>query len=454
MFAKILIANRGEIALRIIQACQEMGIVSVAVYSDADQDALHTRSADEAVHIGPALSRKSYLDIERIMAAARQNGVDAIHPGYGFLSENAAFAQACEAEGIAFIGPSSDCLARAGDKAHVRGIVADTGTPIIPGSAVALTDAESACQVAQQVGYPVIIKASGGGGGRGMRVAFDQQDLIEAFKVAGGEARAAFGNPDLYIEKYIEGPRHIEIQILADRLGHCIHLGERECSIQKRYQKLIEEAPSPFVDDDLRRAMGHAAIKVAHAVGYQNAGTIEFLVDAQRNFYFMEVNARIQVEHPVTEWVTGVDLIREQIRIADGQPLSFKQTDIRIRGWSMECRINAADPENDFMPSPGEVHRLLLPHGPGVRIDTMLYPGCMVPPFYDSLICKLSVWDEDRPAVIRRMDRALAACQVDGIDVTVPFHRRVLADPDFIRGDFDTHFIKRFESAESGGYQP
>ncbi len=453
MFTKILIANRGEIALRIIQACREMGIASLAVYSDADQDALHTRFADEAIHIGPALSRKSYLNLDRIMAAARKNGVDAIHPGYGFLSENATFAQACEAEGIAFIGPSSDCLARAGDKARIRGIVAGTDVPIIPGSTAALVDVESACQAAQKIGYPVIIKASGGGGGRGMRVAYNQQALIEAFEVAGGEARAAFGNPDLYLEKYIERPRHIEIQILADRQGHCIHLGERECSIQKRYQKLIEEAPSPFVDDDLRRDMGRAAIEVAQAVGYQNAGTIEFLVDAQKNFYFMEVNARIQVEHPVTEWVTGIDLIRQQIRIADGQPLPFKQTDIKIQGWSMECRINAADPENDFMPSPGEVNRLLLPHGPGVRVDTMLYPGCMVPPFYDSLICKLSVWDEDRPAVIRRMGRALMACQIEGIDVTVPFHRRVLADPDFIRGDFDTHFLKRFETSESGSRQ-
>lgn len=446
MFSKILIANRGEIALRIIQACREMGIASVAIYSDADRDALHTRFADETVHIGPSLSRKSYLNIDRIMAAAKSNGVDAIHPGYGFLSENALFAQACETEGVTFIGPSSDCLARAGDKARIRGIVAKTGVPIIPGSTEAVVDAESACRAARQIGYPVIIKASGGGGGRGMRVAFDEPELTESFEVAAGEARAAFGNPDLYLEKYIERPRHIELQILADSRGHFLHLGERECSIQKRYQKLIEEAPSPFVDDDLRQTMGRAAIKVARAVSYQNAGTIEFLVDAHKNFYFMEVNARIQVEHPVTEWVTGVDLFREQIRIADDQPLSFKQNEIRIHGWSMECRINAADPENDFMPSPGEVNHLLLPHGPGIRIDTMLYPGCMVPPFYDSLICKLSVWDEDRPAVIRRMDRALMAFEIDGIDVTVPFHRRVLADPDFIRGDFDTHFLNRFES--------
>lgn len=451
MPAKILVANRGEIALRVIQACQEMRIASVAVYSDADQDALHTRFADQAVRIGPALSRKSYLNIERILAAAKKNDVDAIHPGYGFLSENASFAKACETEGIIFIGPSAGCLARAGDKARVRQIVSDTGVPIIPGTTMAVADVASACEAAKRIGYPVIIKASGGGGGRGMRIAHDKQGLIEAFQVAGGEARVAFGSPDLYMEKYIERPRHIEIQILADHHGNCIHLGERECSIQKRYQKLIEEAPSPFVDEDLRQAMGQAAIKVAKSVDYQNAGTIEFLVDAQKNFYFMEVNARIQVEHPITEWVTGVDLIREQIRIADGHSLPYKQKDIQMRGWSMECRINAADPENDFMPSPGEVTRLLLPHGPGVRIDTMLYSGCMVPPFYDSLICKLSVCDGDRPAAIRRMDRALAAFEIEGIEVTVPFHRRVLADADFRRGKYDTHFLERFEKTESGG---
>lgn len=449
MPAKVLVANRGEIALRVIQACREMGIASVAVFSDADREALHTRFADEALHIGPALSRKSYLNIDRIMEAVKKSGADAIHPGYGFLSENAAFAAACESERIVFIGPSADCLARAGNKARIRQIVADIGVPIIPGSTQNLANALSACEIAQHIGYPVIIKASGGGGGRGMRIARDQRELMEAFEVAGGEARVAFGSPDLYLEKYIDRPRHIEIQILADCQGHVIHLGERECSIQKRYQKLIEEAPSPFIDESLRQAMGQAAIKVAKAVGYQNAGTIEFLVDAQKNFYFMEVNARIQVEHPITEWITGVDLIREQIRIADGHALPYKQSDIQIRGWSMECRINAADPENDFMPSPGEVTQLLLPHGPGVRVDTMLFPGCLVPPFYDSLICKLSVWDENRPAAIRRMDRALMACEIEGIDVTTPFHRRVLADTDFKQGNYDTHFIERFEKCES-----
>jgi acetyl-CoA carboxylase biotin carboxylase subunit len=446
LLKKILIANRGEIALRIIRACREMGIACVAVYSDADKDALHVRLADESVHIGPALSRKSYLNIDAIMDAARQSGVDAVHPGYGFLSENPDFARACEEGGLTFIGPSAASIALAGNKSAAREHLQKLGIPIIPGSDGVVASADEATAIADTIGYPVIIKASGGGGGRGMRIARDAGQLEKAFATASGEARAAFGNPDLYLEKYIEKPRHIEVQVLADTHGNCIHLGERECSIQKRYQKLIEEAPSPFVDDHLRAEMGAAAIRVARSLDYTNAGTMEFLVDKDRQYYFMEVNARIQVEHPVTEMITGIDIVQQQIRIAAGQPLSIEQADISFSGWSIECRINAADPDNDFMPSPGEISALILPSGPGVRLDTHIHSGYMVSPFYDSLIGKLVVWAENREAAIRRMDRALAEFEVEGIQVTTPFHRRVMADPDYISGNIDTHFLDRFDT--------
>jgi acetyl-CoA carboxylase biotin carboxylase subunit len=445
MFKKILIANRGEIAVRVAQTCREMGIRSVAVYSDADKGALHVMVADEAVAIGPALSRKSYLNIERIMHAVQKSGAQALHPGYGFLSENADFARACADAGLTFIGPPADCIARAGNKAEIRKLVAKAGFPIVPGSTAPLTNTKAACDLADEIGYPVILKASAGGGGRGMRIAHDREALADVFSIAAGEARVAFGDPSLYLEKYITRPRHIEVQVLADQQGRIIHLGERECSIQKRYQKLIEEAPSPFVDDEFRQRMGDAAVGIAEAIGYQNAGTIEFLVDAEKNFYFMEVNARIQVEHPVTEWLTGLDLVREQIRIAAGEPLAPNLDPVTIRGWAIECRINAADPDNDFMPSPGEVGHLRLPQGPGVRVDGMLYPGCLVPPFYDALVCKLSVWDHSRSAAIDRMRRALRELKVEGVTVIVPFHLRVLADPDFVRGDYDTHFLERYE---------
>ena len=441
MFKKILIANRGEIALRIVNACQAMQIPCVGVYSDADRDALHVQQADETVHIGPALSRKSYLNTEAILTAARQSGADAIHPGYGFLSENAGFAAACRAKGIAFIGPSPETIAMAGDKSEARHTLKSAGIPIIPGSEGVLKDAREACRQAEDAGYPVIIKAAGGGGGRGMRIAKDQQELTEAFALASGEAKAAFGNADLYLEKYIETPRHIEIQILADQQGHMVHLGERECSIQKRYQKLIEESPSPMVDPELRERMGQTALDVAGIIGYQNAGTIEFLVDADRNYYFMEVNARVQVEHPVTEMVTGIDIVQEQIRIAAGKPIDYLQEDIRFKGWAIECRINAADPDNDFMPSPGEVESLVLPSGHGIRIDTGLCPGCLVPPFYDSLIGKLIAWGPDRAAAIARMQQALEDIKIEGINTTVPFHKRILANPKFQAGQFDTHFL-------------
>ena len=443
---KILIANRGEIAVRIIRACREMGIASVAVFSDADQDSLPVKYADEAVNIGPPLSRKSYLNIDNIIRAALETKVDAVHPGYGFLSENESFAQACADNHIVFIGPRADCIARAGNKAAARKTLSRLGIPVIPGSDGVVTALDKAFGVAERVGYPVILKASGGGGGRGMRIAHNRKELSEALKIASGEAKAAFGNPDIYLEKYIEKPRHIEIQILGDAYGNYIHLNERECSIQMRYQKLIEESPSPFVDADLRQKLSRTAITVARAIGYTNAGTMEFLVDKDKNFYFMEVNARIQVEHPVTELVTGVDLVQQQILLAAGQRLTLKQMDVSLNGCSLECRINAANPADNFMPSPGEITELVLPAGPGVRIDTHIFKNYVVSPFYDSLIGKLIVWDKDRPAAIKRMQKALSQFQISGIKVTIPFHQRVFQHPDFIGGNFDTHFIEQLNS--------
>ncbi|MFU8856382.1 MAG: acetyl-CoA carboxylase biotin carboxylase subunit [Deferrisomatales bacterium] len=443
MFQKVLIANRGEIAVRVLRACRELGIRSVAVYSDADREALHVRWADEAFHVGPSLSRKSYLDAERILTAAQRTGADAVHPGYGFLAENAAFAAACADRGLVFVGPPARAIELAGDKARARRTMEELGVPVIPGSAGVVEDAETAAAAAAKVGYPVILKAAGGGGGRGLRIARDEGQLRDAFRVAGGEAGASCGNPALYLEKYLESPRHIEVQILADRHGAAIHLGERECSIQKRYQKLLEEAPSPFVDEDLRRRLGGTAVRAARGIGYVNAGTMEFLVDRDRNFYFMEVNARIQVEHPVTELVTGVDLVQAQLRIAAGEPLGLAQEDVCLRGWAIECRINAADPEEDFLPSPGEIEALHLPSGPGVRVDTHLFRGALVPPFYDSLVAKLAVWAPDRDGAIRRMQRALGELRIDGIRTTAGFHQRLLASPAFQAGELDTHFLDR-----------
>ncbi len=443
-FNKILIANRGEIAVRIIRACREMGIETVAVYSEADADALHVKYADQAVQIGPALSRKSYLNIDRIIQAATDNDVAAIHPGYGFLSENADFAQACADNKLIFIGPSAECIAASGNKSAARKNLMAAGIAIIPGSEDIISSPEEAFQIAADVGYPVILKASGGGGGRGMRIAHDQKELADAVAVASGEARAALGNPDLYLEKYIEKPRHIEIQILGDYFGNFIHLGERECSIQMRYQKLIEESPSPFVDEELRSKLGETAIQVARLVGYTNAGTIEFLVDKNKNFYFMEVNARVQVEHPVTELVTGIDIVQQQVLLAQGEKLTLKQDDIHLNGWSLECRINAADPDDNFMPSPGDITDLILPAGPGVRIDTHIFNPYHISSFYDSLFGKLVVWAADRRMAIKRMQRALAEFQIEGIKTTIPFHQQVLADEDFNRGDIDTHFLEKW----------
>ncbi len=440
----ILIANRGEIAVRIIRTCKEMNIKTIAVYSDADKDSLHVRYADEAVNIGHPLSYRSYLNMDKIIDAAVKTHAEAIHPGYGFLSENADFAKKCEENNIIFIGPSSRVLAMSGDKSSARQTLIKLGIPVIPGSDDIIKSADMACKTAEKVGYPVILKASGGGGGRGMRIAGNRQELVEAFPVASGEAKAAFGNPDIYLEKYIEKPRHIEIQILGDKFGNYIHLAERECSIQMRYQKLIEEAPSCFIDNDLRMLLGNTAIKVAQAIGYYNAGTMEFLLDNDKNFYFMEINARIQVEHPVTELITGIDLVKQQILIASGEKLKITQSEIIPYGWAMECRINAADPDDNFMPSPGEIKSLILPGGPGVRVDTHIYDGYIISPFYDSLIGKLIVWGRDRDLAIKRMKRALDEFQINGINTTIPFHKKIFENEKFKKGRIDTHFLDSF----------
>jgi acetyl-CoA carboxylase biotin carboxylase subunit len=441
-FKKVLVANRGEIALRVIRTLKALGIASVAVYSDADADALHVNSADEALRIGPPLSRKSYLNADNILEAAKQCGADAVHPGYGFLSENSEFALKCLEAGLTFIGPSPEVIALAGDKASARKALSKAGIPIIPGSPGELADEDVAVACADEVGYPVILKASGGGGGRGMRIAHNGDEVRDAFKVASGEAAAAFGNGALYLEKYILNPHHIEIQLLADAFGNVVQLGERECSIQKRHQKLIEEAPSPFVDDGLRTLLGNTAIKAARAIGYENAGTIEFLVDSARNFYFMEINSRIQVEHTITEETTGFDIVEQQLRIAAGEALGFTQADVAITGWAIECRINAADPECDFMPSPGDIKKLILPQGPGVRVDTLLYEGMCVVPFYDSLIAKIITWGENRETAIERMRRALSQTVITGIATTTSFNLKVIESDEFLSGAYDTHFIE------------
>ncbi len=448
MFSKVLVANRGEIALRIIRACHDLDIEAVAVYSEADADSLHVALADEAVCIGSPMSAKSYLSIEKIIDAAKETGASAIHPGYGYLSEKAAFAEACEDAGLTFIGPTPENLRLAGDKIAAKKIMMDAGVPVIPSSENGVDSLEEAISVSRDIGYPVMVKASGGGGGRGIRICADSAALEEEFPVAKMEARAAFGNDEVFIEKVIRNPRHIEFQILADLSGHTVHLGERECTIQRRYQKLIEESPSPFLDQRLRDAMGKAAVTAAKAVGYVNAGTIEFLVDREGNFYFMEVNSRIQVEHPVTELTTGIDLVREQILLASGERLSYSEKDIQKRGWAIECRINAEDPQKHFLPSPGKVEQFRAPGGFGVRIDTHLYKGYELPIFYDSLVAKLVSFDLTRNNAIRVMKRALKELVIGPIKTTIPFHLTIMDDPDFIRGDFDTSFIERFLPGE------
>lgn len=445
MFRKVLVANRGEIALRVIRTCKEMGIKTVAVYSDADKESLHVKYADEAVNIGPPLARKSYLNIERIIETAKKTRSEAVHPGYGFLAENASFAEACEGNDLTFIGPSAKTHRLTGEKITSRRIAAQAGIRVTPGSDDAISSQEDALRAAREIGYPVIVKASGGGGGRGMKVVHHDDELSQVSGTARGEAIAAFNNPDLYIEKYVNKPRHIEFQILGDEFGHYVHLWERECSIQKRYQKLIEESPSPFLDDELRGKMAEAAIRVMRSVGYVNAGTVEFLVDENKDFYFNEINSRLQVEHTVTEMITGIDLVRQQLIIAAEGKIELAQEEVHQNGWAIECRINAEDPENGFMPSPGKVEQLIIPGGMGVRVDTNLYPNYEIPPFYDSLVGKLITWGMDRAMAIARMERALAEFCIEGVKTTIPFHRQVMQDQDFNKGNINTHFLERFE---------
>jgi acetyl-CoA carboxylase, biotin carboxylase subunit len=444
MFKKILVANRGEIALRIIRACKELGIACVAVYSEADTRSLHLQLADEQVLIGPPQSAKSYLSIENILAAAREKGADAIHPGYGYLAENQKFAQACQDQGLVFIGPTPENLGLAGDKIAGKEIMRQAGVPVIPGGDGLVRNIDEARRISREVGYPVVIKAAGGGGGRGIRICTTEETLAEEFPVAGMEAGAAFGNKGLYVEKFIVQPRHIEFQVLADSFGNVCHLGERECSIQRRFQKLIEESPSPRLTPELRKVMGEAAIKAAKAINYVNAGTVEFLVDKEDHFYFMEINARIQVEHPVTELTTGIDLVKEQIRIASGERLVYSFEDLHLRGWAIECRINAEDPDRGFLPSPGTIERYLPPGGYGVRLDTHLYQGYELPIYYDSLVAKLIAFDATRKGAIQVMKRALLEFKIEPLKTTIPLYSRIMEDADFQQGEFTTDYIKKF----------
>jgi acetyl-CoA carboxylase biotin carboxylase subunit len=443
VFKKILIANRGEIALRIIRACKEMGIKTVAVHSTADANSLHVRFADESVCIGPPKSSDSYLHVPSIISAAEITDTEAIHPGYGFLAENASFAEICNSTGMRFIGPSPESIKLMGDKAKARETAQKAGVPVLPGSNGVVTEESSAIEIARELGFPVIVKAAAGGGGKGMRVVMEEADFANAFVMAQAEALAAFSNADVYIEKYILQPRHIEIQIMADEKGNTVYLGERECSIQRRHQKLIEEAPSVIVDEGLRKQMGEMAVAIAKTVRYRNAGTIEFLMDESRKFYFMEMNTRIQVEHPVTEMVTNRDLVKEQIRVAAGLPLSFTQNDIKITGHSIECRINAECPDK-FTPSPGTITAFNPPGGLGVRVETAAYTQYVIPPYYDSLIAKLIVHADTRDDAIMRMQRALDEFIVEGVKTTIPMHKKILADPDFQKGDISTKFMERY----------
>ncbi|MBG9793540.1 acetyl-CoA carboxylase [Paenibacillus dendritiformis] len=444
-FHKILIANRGEIAVRIIRACRELGIATVAVYSEADREALHVRLADEAYCIGPTASKDSYLNFTNLMSVATLTECDAVHPGYGFLAENADFAEICESCGITFIGPSADAIERMGDKSVAKQTMKDAGVPVIPGSDGLVEDLEQALMIARDIGYPVIIKATAGGGGKGIRIAEDEEALIKQMTAAQQEAEKAFGNAGVYLEKYLTGMKHVEIQIIADKHGHAVHLGERDCSVQRRRQKLVEEAPCPVLTPEVRERMGEAAVRAALAVDYSGAGTLEFLLGPDGSFYFMEMNTRIQVEHPVTEMITGIDLIQEMIRVAQGEPLSFRQEDIVIDGWAIECRINAEDPARNFMPSAGQIGFYLPPGGFGVRVDSAAYPGFLISPHYDSMIAKLIVWAPTREEAIDRMKRALSEFAIEGIHTTIPFHIRLLEHPKFIKGDFDIKFLEEHE---------
>lgn len=442
MFKKVLIANRGEIAVRIIRACRDLGIGTVAVYSEADRDALHVTLADEAYCIGPAPSKESYLNMTNLLSVATLIGADAIHPGYGFLSENADFAELCAACGIHFIGPSPAAIIQMGDKTTARDTMMAAGVPVVPGTEGVIEDIDEAARIAREIGYPVIVKARAGGGGKGMRVVYDEDQLQRAVTLASQEAEVNFGNAGVYLEKFLIEPRHIEIQILADQHGNVIHLGERDCSIQRRYQKLVEEAPSPAVSPELRERMGQAAVAAAQSVQYTGVGTIEFLLDQSGEFYFMEMNTRIQVEHPVTEMITGIDLVKEQILVATGQPLSITQDEVRLNGWAIECRINAERPDKNFMPSPGTISFYLPSGGMGVRVDSACYPGYIIPPFYDSMIAKLIVWGKDRSEAVDRMNRALKEFAIDGVYTTIPFHIKLLQHPRFLSGDFHIQFLE------------
>jgi acetyl-CoA carboxylase biotin carboxylase subunit len=450
MFKKILIANRGEIALRVICACRELGIRTVAVYSEADENSLHVRFADEDVCIGPARSADSYLSVPAIMSAAEITGADAIHPGYGFLSESAYLAEVCEACHIKFIGPTPNVIRLLGDKARARRAMRKAGVPVLPGSDGPVDGEERAARVAKDLGYPIIIKAVAGGGGRGMRVIRNAGELGKALKTAQREAEAAFGVGDVYLEKYVENPRHIEFQVLGDHHGAVVHLGERECSIQRRHQKLLEEAPSVVVTEKMRRKLGSTVIDAARAVQYTNAGTFEFLLDDRQNFYFLEVNTRVQVEHPVTEFITGIDIVKEQIRIAAGERLSFKQGDVTFNGHAIECRINAEDPDT-FAPSPGVIHAFSVPGGPGVRVDTFAHSECTVSPYYDSLVAKIIVHGRDRQEAIARMRRTLEMTVIDGIKTSIPLHLKILAEPDFAAGRLSTSFMDRYAAERKRG---
>ncbi len=445
MLKKVLIANRGEIAVRVIRACKELGIQTVAIYSEADREALHVELADEAYCVGPTASKQSYLNIANIMTVATSVGADAIHPGYGFLSENSDFAEVCHAVGVKFIGPSAQAIEKMGDKSTAKATMKAAGVPTVPGTDGLVEDMEEAIRVANEIGYPVIIKATAGGGGKGIRIVRTQEELVAAIEIAKSEASSAFGNAGVYLEKYIEHPRHVEIQVLSDSFGNAIHLGERDCSIQRRLQKLLEESPSPAITPEIRARMGAAAVAAAKAVNYEGAGTIEFLLDSDGSFYFMEMNTRIQVEHPVTEWVTSVDLVREQILIASGEPLAYRQEDIVQHGHAIECRINAEDPDKNFMPNPGKIQDYLAPGGFGVRVDSAVYPGYTVNPFYDSMIAKLVVWAPTREEAIFRMRRALSEMKVEGIKTTIPFHERLLMHPEFLSGNVTTRFLEEYQ---------
>ncbi len=440
---KILIANRGEIAVRIIRACREMNIKTVAIYSEIDKDALHTRLADEAICIGPAPSNKSYLNIKNIIEAANITGADSIHPGFGFLSENAEFAKICEESNIKFIGPNSRVIDLLGNKSNAKEMMKKEGVPVIPGSDGSITGLKEAISISDKIGYPIILKAAAGGGGKGIRIVNCKEDLEDAYNIVKQEAKISFNDDEIYIEKFVQNPRHVEIQILADEFGNIVHLGERDCSIQRRHQKVLEETPSTAVDEKLRNKMGEAAIKAAKVAGYSSCGTVEFLVDKDKNFYFMEMNTRIQVEHPITEMRTNIDIVKEQIKIAGGEKLKFKQKDIEFRGHSIECRINAENPSKNFMPCPGKITGINLPGGNGIRIDTAIYEGYTIPPNYDSMIAKIIAYGSNRNEAISKMKRALEELVIDGIDTNRDFLFEIIKNPNFIRGNFDTSFIEK-----------